>query len=219
MYYNRRMEKIENLKSIITSNLIKYRKQAGLTQAQLASKLGYSDKTVSKWEREEGVPDIYILKDIADLYGITVNDLISPTPTIGEKIKEKTTKFLTGRNKLLIVLLAIGIVWFIATTVYVILDLAISDLPSVIKGNIYVYAIPLSCIVAIVFNSIWGKWRIHLFLVSALIWTTTLSLYLTLREYLDGMSELFIIAIPLQVLTILFFLLEKRKKIKNSNDK
>ena len=107
MYYNRRMEKIENLKSIITSNLIKYRKQAGLTQAQLASKLGYSDKTVSKWEREEGVPDIYILKDIADLYGITVNDLISPTPTIGEKIKEKTTKFLTGRNKLLIVLLAI----------------------------------------------------------------------------------------------------------------
>jgi hypothetical protein len=56
-------------------------------------------------------------------------------------------------------------------------------------------------------------------LVSALIWTTTLSLYLTLREYLDGMSELFIIAIPLQVLTILFFLLEKRKKIKNSKDK
>jgi transcriptional regulator with XRE-family HTH domain len=87
------MEKIENLKSIITSNLIKYRKQAGLTQAQLASKLGYSDKTVSKWEREEGVPDIYILKEIADLYGVTVNDLISPSLTVGEKIKETANKF------------------------------------------------------------------------------------------------------------------------------
>ena len=92
------MEKIENLKSIITSNLIKYRKQAGLTQAQLASKLGYSDKTVSKWEREEGVPDIYILKEIADLYGITVNDLISPSPTLGDKIKETATKFLSNKK-------------------------------------------------------------------------------------------------------------------------
>lgn len=212
------MEKIENLKSIITSNLIKYRKQAGLTQAQLASKLGYSDKTVSKWEREEGVPDIYILKQIADLYNITVNDLISSSPvTIGEKIKEKTTKFLTGRNKLLITLLAIGIVWFVAVTTYVILDLAIPDISGALLANVYVYAIPISCIVAIVFNSLWGKKRINFILVSALIWTTTLSLFLTLKDYLDKISELFIIAIPLQVLTILFFLLEKRKQIKETN--
>ncbi|MBR3891529.1 MAG: helix-turn-helix transcriptional regulator [Bacilli bacterium] len=212
------MEKIENLKSIITSNLIKYRKQAGLTQAQLASKLGYSDKTVSKWEREEGVPDIYILKQIADLYNITVNDLISSSPvTIGEKIKEKTTKFLTGRNKLLITLLAIGIVWFVAVTTYVILDLAIPDISGTLLANVYVYAIPISCIVAIVFNSLWGKKRINCILVSALIWTTTLSLFLTLKDYLDKISELFIIAIPLQVLTILFFLLEKRKQIKETN--
>lgn len=206
------MEKIENLKSIITNNLIKYRKQAGLTQAQLASKLGYSDKTVSKWEREEGVPDIYILKEIADLYNITVNDLISPTPTVGEKIKETASKFLTKRNKLIISLLSVGLVWFVAVTTYVMLDLAIPDIQGVFLANIYVYAIPVSCIVAIVFNSIWGKKWINSILVSALIWTTTLALFLTLRQYLDKMSELFIIAIPLQVLTILFFLLDNKKK-------
>ena len=148
------MEKIENLKSIITSNLIKYRKQAGLTQAQLASKLGYSDKTVSKWEREEGVPDIYILKEIADLYGVTVNDLISPTPKLGDKIKETATKFLSNKNKTLISLLAIGLVWFVAVTTSVILDLSIPNIEQVLLGNIYVYAIPASCIVAIVFNAI-----------------------------------------------------------------
>lgn len=214
------MEKIENLKSVITSNLIKYRKQAGLTQAQLANKLGYSDKTVSKWEREEGVPDIYILKQIADLYNITVNDLISSTPvSIGEKIKNKTTKFLTGRNKLLITLLSVGLVWFVATTVHVVLDLAIPDISKAILDNVYIYAIPISCIVAIVFNSLWGKKKINILLVSALIWTTTLSLYVTLRDYLEKISELFIIAIPLQVLTILFFLLEKRKQIKVNKDK
>ena len=211
------MEKIENLKSIITSNLIKYRKQAGMTQAQLASKLGYSDKTVSKWEREEGVPDIYILKEIADLYGITVNDLISPAPKIGEKIKEKANKFLTKRNKFLITLLAIGLVWFIAVTTSVILDLAIPNIEQVLLGNIYVYALPISCIVAIVFNGIWGKKWINIILVSALIWTTTLSLFLSLRQYLDKMGELFIIAIPLQILTILFFLIDSKKFSKKEN--
>ena len=83
------MEKIENIKKNIKENLVKYRKNAGLTQAQLAEKLGYSDKTISKWEREEGVPDIYILKEIADLYGVTVNDLITPAPSLITKIKEK----------------------------------------------------------------------------------------------------------------------------------
>ena len=93
------MEKIENLKTIIKENLIRYRKNAGLTQAQLANKLGYSDKTISKWEREEGVPDIYILKEIADLYGVTVNDLITPAPTLISKIKNKVK--ISKRNKII----------------------------------------------------------------------------------------------------------------------
>ena len=92
------MEKIENLKTIIKENLIKYRKSAGLTQAQLAAKLGYSDKTISKWEREEGVPDIYILKEIADLYGVTVNDLITPAPTLISKIKKAGNLSETARE-------------------------------------------------------------------------------------------------------------------------
>lgn len=201
------MEKIENLKKIIRNNLIRYRKEAGLTQAQLAEKLGYSDKTVSKWEREEGVPDIYILKQIADLYNITVNDLITETPLI-EKIKSLPK--ISKRNKFIIALLSAGLVWAIATTLYVILDLAIPNL-SYLK-NIYIYAIPLSCIVLIVFNSIWGKRYINAVLISALIWTFTLSLYVSLP--ITNISELFIIPIPLQILTILWYLLDKKKTSK-----
>jgi transcriptional regulator with XRE-family HTH domain len=201
------MEKIENLKKIIRNNLVRYRKEAGLTQAQLAEKLGYSDKTVSKWEREEGVPDIYILKQIADLYNITVNDLITETPLI-EKIKSLPK--ISKRNKFIIALLSAGLVWTIATTLYVILDLAIPNL-SYLK-NIYIYAIPLSCIVLIVFNSIWGKRYINAVLISALIWTFTLSLYVSLP--ITNISELFIIPIPLQILTILWYLLDKKKTSK-----
>lgn len=200
------MEKIENLKTIIKENLIKYRKSAGLTQAQLAAKLGYSDKTISKWEREEGVPDIYILKEIADLYGVTVNDLITPAPTLISKIKNKVK--LSRRNKVIISLLSAGLIWLVATTMDVILDMAHIDWS---LSNLYIYAIPVSCIVLIVFNSLWGKRYINLILISALIWTFTLSLYVSLD--ITNVSRLFIIPIPLQVLAILFFLLDKKKKI------
>ena len=119
---------------------------------------------------------------------------------------------LENKNKTLITLLSIGLVWFVAVTTSVILDLSIPNIEQVLLGNIYVYAIPASCIVAIVFNSIWGKKWINMILVSALIWSTTLSLFLSLKDHIDKMSELFIIAIPLQVLTILFFLLDKKNK-------
>ena len=132
------MEKIENLKTIIKENLIKYRKSAGLTQAQLASKLGYSDKTISKWEREEGVPDIYILKEIADLYGVTVNDLITPAPTLIDKIKGKVKVKMSRKNKIIISLLAAGLVWLVATTLNVSLDIAHIDWK---LSNIFIYAI------------------------------------------------------------------------------
>ena len=200
------MEKIENIKSVIRTNLIKYRKEAGLTQAQLAEKLGYSDKTISKWEREEGVPDIYILKQIADLYGVTVNDLI------GQSTPKKKKSRLSRRNKIIISLLSAGLVWAIATTIYVILDLALPDITSYLR-HIYIYAIPLSCIVLIVFNSIWGKRIINLVLISALIWTFTLSLYISLP--ISNIYKLFIIPIPLQVLVILWGFLEYRSKKSN----
>lgn len=206
------MEKIENIKTNIKNNLIKYRKEAGLTQLQLAQKLGYSDKTISKWEREEGVPDIYILKQIADLYGITVNDLI------GEETKRikipNPLKKISKRNKILISLLSAGLIWAIATTLYVILDLAVPDIHTHLS-NIYIYAIPLSCIVFIVFNSIWGKRILNLFLISALIWTFTLALFMSLP--ISDIGKLFIIPVPLQILVILWYMLERKSK-KTSNE-
>lgn len=202
------MEKIENLKKTIRNNLIKYRKAAGLTQLQLAQKLGYSDKTVSKWEREEGVPDIYILKEIADLYKITVNDLITDEKQTEKKDKKLLPK-ISKRNKILISLLSAGLVWAIATTLYVILDLALPNITAHLT-NIYIYAIPISCIVLLVFNCIWGKPYINAILISALIWTFTLSLYVSLP--IINIAKLFIIPIPLQILTILWSFLDKKKK-------
>lgn len=52
------------------------RKSAGLTQRELASKLNVSDKAVSRWERDESLPDLYMAADIADFFGITADELL-----------------------------------------------------------------------------------------------------------------------------------------------
>ena len=65
-------------KKIVSENLQYYRKQKNLTQLELAEAINYSDKSISKWERGESLPDLFILAEIAKLYGITLNDLVSP---------------------------------------------------------------------------------------------------------------------------------------------
>ena len=202
------MEKIENIQKNIKENLIRYRKGAGLTQAQLANKLGYSDKTISKWEREEGVPDIYILYQIAELYGVTVNDLLSPPISFVKKIKEKAKVSL--RNRIIIYLLTTVSVFSVATILYVVLDLAniIYNL-----SNIYIFAIPLSCIALIIMNSIWKENKhLNLVLISALLWTLTLSIYVSFST--KNLSEIFIIPIPIQIIIILAFLIKQNKRKK-----
>lgn len=69
------------MKTSLGAFIAKLRKEKGLTQKQLAEILGVSDKTVSHWEREESSPDISLLKEIATVFGITTDELLS-----GEKI-------------------------------------------------------------------------------------------------------------------------------------
>ena len=69
------MKNEELFKQIIAKNLTKYRKINNLTQLDLAEKLSYSDKAISKWERGESLPDVYTLSILAEFYGITLNDL------------------------------------------------------------------------------------------------------------------------------------------------
>lgn len=81
----------------LAENLVKYRKLNGLTQQELAECLSYSDKSVSKWERAEGVPDVFVLLRIAQVYGVGVSELIGETGESKEtaaliKAQEKNEK-------------------------------------------------------------------------------------------------------------------------------
>ena len=108
---------MEELKDVIARNLVVYRKNAGLTQQEIADKINYSDKAVSKWERGDGTPDVTVLKQIADIYGVTVNDFLI---VHSDKAAVKTRGKTRIAKHWLVGLLSFGLVWFVATIVMVI---------------------------------------------------------------------------------------------------
>ena len=68
------------------------RKNKGLTQEQLAEKLGVTNKTVSRWETGKYMPDLSLLKPLSEELGITLNELLSGEKIEEQKIVENTEK-------------------------------------------------------------------------------------------------------------------------------
>lgn len=188
----------EQLREIVSSNLTYYRKLNNLTQIQLAEKLNYSDKAISKWERGESLPDLYILTSIAEMYGITLNDLIIEHKVQTHKSKKSVHALIT--------IISILLVWLISTFCFIILKMLSID-----KAWLsFIYAIPASSIVAIVFSSIWGN-NFHLFLsVSILTWTIPTCLVLTIDFSYIWLT--YILSIPVQILAIFAILLKRKIK-------
>ena len=186
------------LKQIVAKNLIALRKQAGLTQLELAEKLNYSDKAVSKWERAESLPDVETIKKIADLYHVSVDALLREERDITKKIRKRG---LTVGQKILITLISVVLVWAVATTVYSVLCWV--DVNALSASYTFIVALPITCIVVIVFNSLWGKIWVNLLASSGLIWTIALCIYLLVSVNYKWLC--FIVPIPLQVALIFFY--------------
>lgn len=187
----------EQLRKCFSRNLTHYRKLSGLTQTQLAEKLNYSDKSVSKWERGDGLPDLAVTAQIADIFGLTLNDLVAEKPR---------RRLMTTRNKIIITLLSMGIAWLVATVLFFLCEILFPDVK--MWWLFYIYAVPISAVVGIVFSCIWWK-KIHLLAsVSTLIWSAALCVMLSVP--IPKIYLIFIVAAVLQVLTILWFLIKKQ---------
>ena len=197
------------LKEIIAKNLIKFRKKSGLTQLELAEKLKYSDKNISKWERGEAVPDVIILKQLADMYNTKVDDFFiensGNTEVLFNQNKRIKTRKMTKKQSL-ITLLSVSIVWLVATVFF-----GIFSNINAMAGHawyVFIVALPVSCIVALVFSSLWCTNLLNAIIVSMLIWFSALTIFI-IFSFVNNMWLIFIVAIPLQFLDILWFVFRK----------
>lgn len=198
---------MEDLKIVISNNISELRKAHGYTQFELAERLNYSDKSVSKWERGDSVPDVAVLKEIADLFGVSLDYMVESEHKIKnepkQKIKDKIHNhgFITG--------ICILLVWLVATVVYVMIDITTKN----VTGHwlAFVYAIPVSMIVWLVFNSIWFNRRRNFAIVSLLMWSILISLFVTFFQF--NIWKIFVSGIPGQIIILLW----SRIKLKNQN--
>lgn len=199
------MENEESFKKIVAKQLVKYRKQNNLTQAELANKINYSDKAVSKWERGEALPDLYILNEIAKLYNISLQDIVSEeSKTTTSPVMESK---LTNRFKFFIGLSSCILVLFIATFIYAVLFALKVDTSKAYL--VFLYAIPVTCIVGLVFNWIWGNVLNNFWFASGISWGLIIAIYYTLN--IKELWLLFVATAVFQVLIIVWFLQIKTK--------
>ncbi len=182
----------------LSRSLTACRKRSGLTQAALAEKLNYSDKTISKWERGEGLPDLTAMQNLSEIFGVPVDALMR-----GEALPQKEREDPGRREsrRRVILLLSVGLCWLTAAVVFFILRIAAPSLPR--AGLSFLYAVPASAIVCTVFGCLWWTRAFQLLSVSALIWSVAASLAASLR--LPSMGLIYIIAAVLQVLLLLWF--------------
>ncbi len=204
---------MEDINVTIGKNLLKLRKNAKLTQMELAEKFNYSDKSISKWENGESLPSIEVLYELAKFYNTSLDALVNDNiePLLENKTKEKKEKQHKPKafpTKLVVTLLAVVAVWLTATLTYVCLML----INNIIYPIIFLWAIPTSCIVLIVFNSIWGRYRYLFIILSVLLWTALAGLQIQLLLVGINIWPVYFIGIPLQVAIILWGALVSKPK-------
>lgn len=188
---------MKDLREIIAKNICALRTEANMTQLGLAELLNYSDKAVSKWERGEAIPDVIVLKRIADHFGVTVDYLLEEKHS-DSPINARTVRRIRKRNHLVISFASYVCVWLIATVTFAVLMAQVPEFPSWL---VFIYAVPLSFTVALVFNCIWGNRRLNALPTTPILWGAILSAYLTLK-HVAGIDAwlLFVIGAPTQII-------------------
>ena len=211
----------EKLKKQLGANIAAYRKSMGLTQAGLAEKLNYSDKAVSKWERAESVPDVLTLTQLAELFDVTVNDLLvdpdelpEQTGKVEQVMSAAVEKAMKRKaNKRIILGLSSLLVWFVTLLMFVIFSSL--DVPK--SWIAFIYALPADAIVRLSLRSAWKDFRKNQWLVSGIMWGTILSIFMTLLLFFDfNFWKVFLLGIPGQLAIFLAFRLKKYPKEDNN---
>ena len=118
------METADKITQTLAKNIALLRRQNGMTQLELAEKLSYSDKAISKWERGEAIPDVIVLVQLSELFNVSLSDLVSTDLSTEKELQSltKEKKKRTLLNKWIIALMSSGLVWLIATITFVLIN-------------------------------------------------------------------------------------------------
>ncbi|HNW04330.1 MAG TPA: helix-turn-helix transcriptional regulator [Oscillospiraceae bacterium] len=192
---------MDELRTVIASNIIRLRTAAGMTQAELGEKLNYSDKSVSKWERAESTPDIYVMKQMSDLFGVTIDSMTGEKDTVTPR---NSQPFLPYRRSV-ITTLAVAAIWTAALLLFILFWIL-----GALHWIIFVYAVPISLTAALVLNSVWYGGKHNMYIVLFLVLSLIATVYLSFLRY--NWWQILLLSIPAAVIVWLSFRVKKTEK-------
>lgn len=207
-----------NLRAIIAANIAELRKGKGMTQQELATRLNYSDKAISKWERGESIPDVMILKQIADMFGVTVDYLLSdthePIPAFDDAEQKKAEAEAARRQHSIrargfVTGMSILMVWMAAVVLFIVFETLSANQLS--HWFVFACAVCVSLILWLVMNSIWFNRRRNYLIISMLMWSFLILLFLSVWFLTNRILWLvFLLGLPGQAIIIMWSNLKQK---------
>ena len=202
---------LSDLKLISASNIINLRTAHGMTQAELGAKLNYSDKTISKWERGEAIPDAYVLVQMASLFGVTVDELLSAHDK-WEPPKDKDE--VPDRSYSVQVIIAIVLLGIFTVALAVFVTLWLMD---IIEWRVFLAALSVELLVYMILICVFRHGRHLVYVVAAFV----LSLFVLAFFFLplDRPWQLFLLAVPAEAIVFLSFNIRRVPKVRRIVEK
>ena len=197
---------MKDTKTIIAENLIALRKKNNLTQNQLATKLNYSDNTISRWERAELCPTIENLEAIAEVYNVPLETLIKDNALGQSAVLDREHKFkllITCIFLISLILFAVLITYFYLSTFF-----------NMNLWMLFIWTVPACLIVWFRFIYKMKKRTYSFVLLTCFIWTTIASIYLQFLDY--NIWLVFTLGIPAQIAWTAWCYIRPHSKIKEN---
>ncbi len=198
---------MNNIKTAVAKNIAELRIANKMTQLELAGRLNYSDKAVSKWEHGDSLPDLCVLAEIAEMFDVTLDYLIKEEHSDDEKVQlQKPRRY----RRSIITLVSIGAVWVVAMLGFVLSSLIFAD--AKYEWLSFVYAVPATTVVWLVLNSIWFNQKSNYLIISLFMWTVLASVQVTFYLLGNNIWLIYLLGIPAQIVIFLWSFMKKRSK-------
>lgn len=202
------MENELNDRLIISQNISFFRKKMNMSQTELANKLQYSNKNISKWEQGDTTPDIFTLTKLAKIFGVSLDTLVSPM-TNESKSAIKTKSVVPLRWKVYMLLLANAILILCACiAIFVLKSVNFSYFP---LWYFMIYITPAIDLSIFIFLCCELK-KCNTITLSLLGWLLTVCFYITYINS-QNIAYVFLIAVGWQIFAPIFSKLINSGKI------
>ena len=186
---------LSDLRLATAGNIINLRTAAGMTQAELGAKLNYSDKTISKWERGEAIPDAYVLVQMAELFGVTTDELLSAHDKWEPKLKEDE---LPGPNYSVGVLISLVLLGIFTAGLAVFVTLWLLD---IIEWRVFLVTLSVAILVYMILDCVFHHAKHLQYILAAFVLSLFLLAYFFLP--LHRPWQLFLLLVPAEALVFL----------------